>query len=173
MGPFGVRRSALAAAPLAFFLIVAGGGVARALMPDAPTVKPQPAKPAAARPAAPAAPAAGSAAPAAGSAAPIAGGGAAVIEEPLKPKKQVVARAEKKPEKAAAAKAPGRLELAVAPWGEVLVDGKSRGLSPPLRVLEVPPGPHTVEIRNSTFPAHVARIEVKPGETVKIQHRFR
>ena len=96
-----------------------------------------------------------------------------MIEEPLKPKKQVVARAEKKPEKAAAAKAPGRLELAVAPWGEVLVDGKSRGLSPPLRVLEVPPGPHTVEIRNSTFPAHVARIEVKPGETVKIQHRFR
>ena len=70
-------------------------------------------------------------------------------------------------------KAPGRLELAVAPWGEVLVDGKSRGLSPPLRVLEIPPGPHTVEIRNSTFPAHVARVEVKPGEAVKIQHRFR
>jgi serine/threonine-protein kinase len=95
-----------------------------------------------------------------------------VIEEPPKPKKQVVARAEK-PEKAVSAKSPGRLELAVAPWGEVLVDGKSRGLSPPLRVLEVTPGPHTVEIRNSTFPAHVARIEVKPGEAVRIQHRFR
>ena len=68
---------------------------------------------------------------------------------------------------------PARLELAVAPWGEVLIDGKSRGLSPPLRVLEVPPGPHTIEIRNSTFPAHVARIEVRAGEAVKIQHRFR
>jgi len=96
-----------------------------------------------------------------------------VIEEPPKQKKQIVARAEKKPEKPAAAKGPGRLELAVAPWGEVLVDGKSRGLSPPLRVLEVTPGPHTIEIRNSTFPAHVARVEVKPGESVKIQHRFR
>jgi ribosomal protein S17 len=42
-----------------------------------------------------------------------------------------------------------------------------------LRVLEVPPGPHTIEIRNSTFPAHVARIEVRAGEAVKIQHRFR
>jgi len=169
MGPFGLRRSALAAAPLAFLLIVAGGGVARALMPDEPVVKPQPPKQAAARPAAPAAPAAGSAAPAP----PIAGGGAAVVDEPPKAKKQIVARAEKKPEKPAAAKGPGRLELAVAPWGEVLVDGKSRGLSPPLRVLEVTPGPHTVEIRNSTFPAHVARVEVKPGESVKIQHRFR
>jgi hypothetical protein len=55
----------------------------------------------------------------------------------------------------------------------VLVDGKSRGVSPPLRVLEVSPGPHTIEIRNTTFPAHVARIEVKSGEAVKIQHRFR
>ena len=172
VGPFGLRRSALAAAPLAFVLIVASGGVARALMPADTAVKPAPPKPAAAKPAAPAAPAAGSAAPAAGSAPPIAGGGAAVIEEPPKPKKQVVARAEK-PEKAVSAKSPGRLELAVAPWGEVLVDGKSRGLSPPLRVLEVTPGPHTVEIRNSTFPAHVARIEVKPGEAVRIQHRFR
>jgi len=166
MGPFGLRRSSLAAAPLAFLLIVAGGGVARALMPDDPVVKPQPAKPAAAKPAVPAA-------PAAGSAAPIAGGGAAVIDEAPKPKKQVVARVDKKPEKVVSSKAPGRLELAVAPWGEVLLDGKSRGLSPPLRVLEVPPGPHTVEIRNSTFPAHVTRVEVKPGEAVKIQHRFR
>ena len=55
----------------------------------------------------------------------------------------------------------------------MLVNGKSRGRSPPLLVLEVPPGTHTVEIRNSTFPAHVARVEVKPGEAVKIQHRFR
>jgi hypothetical protein len=55
----------------------------------------------------------------------------------------------------------------------VLVNGKSRGISPPLRVLELPPGSHTVEIRNSTFPAHVAHVEVKPGEAVRIQHRFR
>ena len=88
-----------------------------------------------------------------------------------------MARAEakpaEKPQAVASAGPAGRVELAVAPWGEVLVDGKSRGISPPLRVLELPPGSHTVEIRNSTFPAHVARVEVKPGEAVKIQHRFR
>jgi class 3 adenylate cyclase len=164
-GPLGMRRSALIAAPLAFLLIVAGGVGARALMPGDPAVKGEPAQPAA-KPVVQNPPVA---APAAG--------GAAAIETPLPPKK-LVARAEKKPEKArpektATAKAPGRLELAVAPWGEVLVDGKSRGLSPPLRVLEISPGPHTIEIRNSTFPAHVARVDVKPGEAVKIQHRFR
>jgi serine/threonine-protein kinase len=54
-----------------------------------------------------------------------------------------------------------------------LVDGNSRGVSPPLRVLEVAPGVHTVEIRNSTFPAHVEQVQLKAGEAVRIRHRFR
>ena len=40
------------------------------------------------------------------------------------------------------------------------VDGKRLGISPPLRGLERLAGSHTVEIRNSAFPAHVARVEV-------------
>lgn len=156
-GPLGLRRSALLAAPLAFLLIIAGGVGARAMMPGQPAAQTEttPSKPVAA---------------------PAAGGAAAI--EPAPPPKKLVARIEKKaekarPEKPAAAQGSGRLELAVAPWGEVLVDGKRRGISPPLRVVEISPGPHTIEIRNSTFPAHVARVEVKPGEAVKIQHRFR
>jgi class 3 adenylate cyclase len=76
------------------------------------------------------------------------------------------------PEKPAAPSTTGRLELAVLPWGEVLIDGKSRGVSPPLRELEIAPGSHTVELRNSTFPSHVEKIEVKAGAEVKIRHRF-
>jgi hypothetical protein len=85
----------------------------------------------------------------------------------------IAARAEKKFDKPAAPGANARLELAVAPWGEVFVDGKSRGVSPPLRSLELAPGAHTVEIRNSTFPVHVQHVQLKPGEAVKIRHRFR
>ena len=165
-GPLGLRRSALVAAPLLFLLIVAGGVGARAMLPEPPAPpKVQPPRPVAAA----AAPAPQTAPPA-----PAAGGGAAVIEEP-RPAKKMVAKIDQAPEQPRAAKpgAPGRLEIVAAPWGEVLVNGKSRGRSPPLLVLEVPPGTHTVEIRNSTFPAHVARVEVKPGEAVKIQHRFR
>jgi class 3 adenylate cyclase len=197
-GPLGLRRTALVAAPLVFMLIIAGGVGARAMLPEAPPLKatttPKPAAAATSPPVqrAPAppppvtvasAPDAGAAAsaPAAGAAAvpavkPAAGGGSAVIEQAPK-KKLVTARAEgKSPEKSQPSQSAGpagRLELAVAPWGEVLVDGKSRGISPPLRVLELAPGSHTVEIRNSTFPAHVAKVDVKPGEAVRIQHRFR
>ena len=41
-GPFGLRHSALIAAPLAFFLIIAGGVGARSMMPDEPPAKPVP-----------------------------------------------------------------------------------------------------------------------------------
>jgi len=178
-GPLGLRRSALLAAPLAFLLIVAGGVAARAMMPEEPAPKAAPARPVA-KPtaAAPAAVTPPVAAPAGGGAAPPAGGAAAPVED-ARPSKKLIARVEKNAEKprvekpAAAPKGPGRLEVAVAPWGDVLVDGRNRGRAPPLLVLEVPAGSHKIEIRNATSPAHVAQVEVKPGETVRIQHRFR
>jgi hypothetical protein len=62
--------------------------------------------------------------------------------------------------------------LLIVPWGEVFVDGQPRGVSPPLRVLELPPGPHKVEIRNGSFPAHTEQVSVRPGEKLTIRHRF-
>ena len=154
IGPLGLRRSALVAAGVLFLAIVAGGVTARTLME--PGAEPMTAT-VASRPAPSAAPA----------------GSPAPRTEVATPKK-FVAHVDKRPEARAAPRSgAGRIELAVAPWGEVLVDGKSRGLSPPLRTLEMPPGPHTVEIRNSTFAAYVEQVEVKPGEAVKIRHRFR
>jgi hypothetical protein len=67
----------------------------------------------------------------------------------------------------------GTIRLAVAPWGRVLVDGKERGVSPPLREIKIAAGAHTVEIRNTTFASHVAKVEVKAGKSVTIKHRFR
>lgn len=83
-------------------------------------------------------------------------------------------RTESAPSQAAApALAAGTLELSILPWGEVYVDGKRRGVSPPLRTIEVPPGAHTVEVRNTSFPSHVQRVQVPSGEQVRIRHRFR
>jgi serine/threonine-protein kinase len=87
--------------------------------------------------------------------------------------KPVVVAAAPQSAPAAAKTTASRIELAVAPWGEVFVDGKSRGVSPPLRTLELSPGSHTIEIRNSTFPARVEKVVVKPGDAVKIRHRFK
>lgn len=66
----------------------------------------------------------------------------------------------------------GTVSLAITPWGEVFVDGASRGVSPPLTRLKLPPGSYAIEIRNSAAPTHMARVEIRPGQNVTIQHRF-
>jgi serine/threonine-protein kinase len=73
---------------------------------------------------------------------------------------------------AAAPTGDGYVALAVSPWGEVVVNGATRGVSPPLTRLQLPPGVHAVEIRNGAAPPLKARVEVKPGQTVALQHRF-
>ena len=151
-GPLGLRRSALLAAPLAFFLVI-GGGVAARTMLEAKSRKAESELVPARRT-----------------------GSAQTSPDAGKFEKKLMARLEKKIDRAPD-KAPqgelGRVELAVLPWGEVLIDGRSRGVSPPLRVLDIPAGSHTIEIRNSTFPNHVEKVNVKPGEAVRIRHRFR
>ncbi len=66
----------------------------------------------------------------------------------------------------------GTVTLAVSPWGEVSVGGSPRGVSPPLTQLTLPPGVHTIEIRNGSAAPFVARVEIKSGETLGLQHRF-
>jgi hypothetical protein len=67
---------------------------------------------------------------------------------------------------------PGFLAFAITPWGEIIVDGKSIGVSPPLQVMQVGPGRHRVEVRNTSFTPHVQIVEVKSGERIRIRHRF-
>jgi len=60
----------------------------------------------------------------------------------------------------------------VQPWGEVLVDGRSRGISPPLTELTLSPGRHRVTIRNPAAPDYQTTISVDPGGSASISHVF-
>ncbi len=78
------------------------------------------------------------------------------------------------PEPAAAeAVEPGLLAFAITPWGEIYVDGKKLGVSPPLQEIQIGTGRHRIEIRNTSFPPHVQTVEVKAGERIRIRHLFR
>ena len=75
---------------------------------------------------------------------------------------------------AAAASAPttGRVRLAVLPWGEIEVDGKKMGVSPPLTSLSLEPGDHTIVLRNTDFAARTIRMKIEAGKTDKVSHKF-
>jgi len=62
--------------------------------------------------------------------------------------------------------------LGIAPWGEIVVDGSSHGVSPPLTHLTLPAGVHTIEVKNGSAPVYVSRIDLQPGQSVEVKHRF-
>jgi serine/threonine-protein kinase len=95
---------------------------------------------------------------------------AASVPEILPPRS---ARVVKRPDGSqAAVTATAQVLFAVLPWGEIYVDGKFQGVSPPLRLVEVAPGRHTIEVRNTTFPPHTEVIDLKAEDKVRVRHRF-
>ena len=77
------------------------------------------------------------------------------------------------PARAAAGTRPvARLGLAVSPWGEIYVDGRRKGVSPPLREIELPPGKYTIEIKNTIFPTRRQSVDVGAKARIRIKHKF-
>jgi hypothetical protein len=67
----------------------------------------------------------------------------------------------------------GKIHFAIKPWGEIVVDGKRRGVSPPIKELSVPEGRHRIEIRNGTSSRYADEVDVKAGRKVSIVHSFK
>lgn len=79
-------------------------------------------------------------------------------------------KADEPPKPAAAGES--QVTFAVSPWGEVFVDGKRQGVSPPLRDLKLSAGKHTILIVNETFKPYSQTIELAPDSTHKIKYKF-
>jgi serine/threonine-protein kinase len=63
--------------------------------------------------------------------------------------------------------------LAILPWGEVFVNGKSRGVSPPLKTLKLPAGTYSIEVRNTSFPPLKQKVQLKAKGDVKVTYEFK
>ena len=66
----------------------------------------------------------------------------------------------------------GVVQLAISPWGQVEVDGKPMGTSPPLSRLTLASGNHTITVRNTDFPAYTQTVTVDGESPVTLRHRF-
>ena len=64
------------------------------------------------------------------------------------------------------------MQLAVSPWGQVEVDGKAAGTTPPLARLTLPVGTHQIVVRNEDFPAYSTSVTVSEGKPVTLRWRF-
>ena len=73
---------------------------------------------------------------------------------------------------AATAAPTGVVRLAISPWGEVEVDGKRAGTSPPLTELNLPAGRHQIVIRNTDLPAYSTGVNVTADQPATLKHKF-
>ena len=77
-----------------------------------------------------------------------------------------------KPKPESAPKGNATLSFAVSPWGDIYVDGKKMGASPPLNELRVSAGTHRIEIRNQSFAPFTKTLHLEADSTKKLKHRF-
>jgi len=123
--------------------------------PPPPLADPAPAE-------APAAPAPDSAAPAA---APAAQPEASAPAMPATPERSSQADA-------ATTAGTASYRLMIKPWGNIYVDGQRRGVSPPLKRLVLPAGPHTVMLENPGYPDQIVQLNSTRGGSGQIAHDF-
>ena len=94
------------------------------------------------------------------------------------PKERRARDARERDARAAAAATPaappprGVVRIAVSPWGEVEVDGKPAGASPPLTELSLPEGRHQIVIRNTDLPPLSMVANVTADQPVVVKHKF-
>lgn len=64
------------------------------------------------------------------------------------------------------------VNFVIQPWGEVVINGRVIGVTPPVRQHRLPPGKYKIEIRNSTFTPYVSNVDLKAREEIAIRHKF-
>ena len=64
------------------------------------------------------------------------------------------------------------LIIAVSPQGEIYIDGKHHGTTPPLTTLDIEPGMHRIEVRSGSRKPYVTYMTVQAGDVRRIRHDF-
>ena len=64
------------------------------------------------------------------------------------------------------------LKVKVTPWGEIYVNGKMSGVTPPLHQLTLIPGSHTIEIRHPNFSTKTIQINPEDPLNEVVEHNF-
>jgi hypothetical protein len=93
-------------------------------------------------------------------------------QEQPKPQRRAGTYLPTKTELSSRAMEPGTVFLAVKPWGEVYVDGRKIGVTPPLQSFDVSPGRRVITIKNSSLPIYRRSLTVKPDAKMTVAHDF-
>jgi len=81
-------------------------------------------------------------------------------------------RAAASPVASTAGPASGTVVFRIDPWGEILIDDKPTGVSPPLVQMALASGTHRIEVRHGSDTPWIVQINVEAAVPVTVSHRF-
>jgi hypothetical protein len=64
------------------------------------------------------------------------------------------------------------LIIAISPQGEIYIDGKHYGTTPPITKLDLEPGMHRIEVRSGSRKPYLTYMTVQAGDVRRIRHDF-
>ncbi len=64
------------------------------------------------------------------------------------------------------------LIIAVSPQGEIYIDGKHYGTTPPITTLDLAPGMHRIEVRSRSRKPYLTYMTIQAGDVRRIRHDF-
>ncbi|GGC82846.1 serine/threonine-protein kinase [Undibacterium terreum] len=66
----------------------------------------------------------------------------------------------------------GTVTLNVKPWGTLYINGVNKGVSPPVKRIQLPPGKYQVKIVNPNYPDFQTELQLANKKTVALAHDF-
>lgn len=94
------------------------------------------------------------------------------LQEEENERQRLQAQAQADKERRERQQAMGTLSLDIRPWGNVSVNGKGYGASPPRNSIRLAPGTYSVVITNGNLPAYSTTVTIEPGGRTGISHQF-
>lgn len=67
---------------------------------------------------------------------------------------------------------PAVLVFEVTPYGDIFIDGVAKGRTPPMERVELKAGAYKIELRYGSQPPLQRELDLQPGQTSTIAHRF-
>ena len=67
----------------------------------------------------------------------------------------------------------GTVAFSVKPWGDIIVNGESKGPSPPLKRITLPGGTYRIQINNPGFQTYATDVQVAPNKSITVSHQFK
>jgi serine/threonine-protein kinase len=84
----------------------------------------------------------------------------------------MAAKAEQAPVQAERPVQSAKLIIAVSPRGELYIDGKHHGTTPPITTLDLEPGLRRIEIRNGSRKPYLTYMTLEAGDERRVRHDF-